>query len=170
MILFSGTLFGVTLLIVYAIVGPGLWALYALSLVLAYSRMNRLRRPADAVVGDPKVSILIPAKDEGERIRECLDSVRGLSDPKIEIICIDDRSRDDTGAVMDEYAARFPEKLRVLHILEGGLPAGWLGKCHALWTAAKEANGEWLLFVDSDVKVEPDALSLRAGAGHRTGI
>jgi cellulose synthase/poly-beta-1,6-N-acetylglucosamine synthase-like glycosyltransferase len=158
-VLFSVRLFGVDILIVYAILGPGLWALFALSLALGYARMNRLRRPAAAMTVEPKVSVLIPAKDEGERIRECLDSVLALDYPNLEIICIDDRSGDETGAVMDEYAAKFPHQLRVIHIADGALPPGWLGKCHALWTAAKEADGDWILFVDSDVKVEPDALS-----------
>jgi cellulose synthase/poly-beta-1,6-N-acetylglucosamine synthase-like glycosyltransferase len=49
--------------------------------------------------------------------------------------------------------------VRAIHVPQGGLPAGWLGKCHALWTAAKQADSEWILFVDSDVKLEPDALS-----------
>ncbi|HEX8523839.1 MAG TPA: glycosyltransferase [Tepidisphaeraceae bacterium] len=125
---------------------------------MASSRMNRLRRPAQQLMTHPRVSILIPAKDEGEPIRNCLDSVLAFDYPHVEIITINDRSADQTGAIMDEYAARAPDKLRVIHITDP-LPPKWLGKCHALWTAEKHAQGDWILFVDSDVKISSDSLS-----------
>src|SRR5205807_766978 len=106
-----------------------------------------------------RVSVLIPAKDEGESVRECLDRVLALDYPNFNVIAVDDRSSDQTGAIFDEYVKQHPQKLSAMHISPGGLPAGWLGKCNALATAATKADGEWLLFVDSDVKVEPDALS-----------
>ena len=49
-----------------------------------------------------------------------------------------------------------PPRLRVIHIPE--LPPGWLGKTHAMWTAGKQASGDWLLFTDADVLFKPDAL------------
>jgi hypothetical protein len=61
---------------------------------------------------------------------------------------------------MDGIAAS-PEahgRLKVIHI--GALPAGWLGKTHAMWTAGKQASGDWLLFTDADVLFKPDALRL----------
>lgn len=146
-------------LVIYFLIGPSFWGLFAIGLTLARARMNRLRRPPQPMSVHPLVSILIPAKDEGEAIRKCLDSVLALDYPKLEIICIDDRSADQTGAIMDEYAARSGGKLRVIHIPQNGLPSGWLGKCHALWTAEKEARGEWILFVDSDVQVAADSLT-----------
>ena len=50
-------------------------------------------------------------------------------------------------------------KLRVVHIEQGALPSGWLGKCHALLKGTKLATGEWLLFVDSDVTINRTALA-----------
>jgi cellulose synthase/poly-beta-1,6-N-acetylglucosamine synthase-like glycosyltransferase len=79
----------------------------------------------------PKVTILIPAKDEGEGIRRCLDAVLAQDYPNFDIVTIDDRSEDDTGAVMDEIAAS-DSRVRAIHIARGSLPPGWLGKCHAL--------------------------------------
>ncbi len=157
--------------ILYLMIGPGLWALFALSMLLAWSRMNRLRRPVEALpIPAPSVTILIPAKDEGERVRTCLDTVLAQNYSNFHVIAIDDRSSDQTGAIMDDYAARSPDTMRAMHIPQGGLPAGWLGKCNALQTAASGAAGEWLLFVDSDVKVEPDALcavlALAVGRGY----
>jgi glycosyltransferase involved in cell wall biosynthesis len=105
------------------------------------------------------VTILIPAKDEGEGVRACLERALALDYPAATILAVDDRSTDQTGAIMDELAARHPDRLRVLHVPPGGLPPGWLGKCNALHTAAAGATGEWLLFVDSDVKIEPSSLT-----------
>jgi hypothetical protein len=68
---------------------------------------------------------------------------------------VNDRSCDRTGEIMDRLAAG-DARLRVLHIAD--LPAGWLGKTHALWRAAQQTQGEWLLFTDADVSFRPDAL------------
>jgi chlorobactene glucosyltransferase len=113
------------------------------------------------------VTVLIPAKDEGEGVRGCLDRVLSLDYPNFKVIAIDDRSTDSTAAIFDEYAAKHGEKFKAMHVPHGGLPAGWLGKCNALHTAAAHADGDWLLFVDSDVKVEAD--SLRGAMGLALG-
>jgi chlorobactene glucosyltransferase len=77
------------------------------------------------------------------------------------VIAIDDRSTDSTGTVLDRIAAESADgKLRVIHITDGGLPAGWLGKCHALAVAAATVQSDWILFVDSDVQVQRDALRI----------
>ena len=49
-----------------------------------------------------------------------------------------------------------PTRLKVIHIAE--LPAGWLGKTHAMWTASQQASGDWLLFTDADVRFKPDSV------------
>jgi chlorobactene glucosyltransferase len=150
----------VVLFVTYILIGPVLWALSLFSMRLAHNRMSRLRRPALALpASPPRVAVLIPAKDEGEPIRGCLDSVLLLDYPNSFIVAIDDRSTDATGAIFDEYAARHPEKLTAMHIAHGALPAGWLGKSHALSRAAATIDADWILFVDSDVKVDPDSLS-----------
>jgi cellulose synthase/poly-beta-1,6-N-acetylglucosamine synthase-like glycosyltransferase len=150
------------LLIVYGLLGPLAWLFLALAMSAAYARMNRLiRHPCPALPDSPPaVTILIPAKDEGDGVAGCLERVMGLTYPRFDVIASDDRSTDQTGAVLDRFQSRFPDRFRALHIKEGQLPPGWLGKCNALHTAARQANGEWLLFVDSDVKVEPESLSL----------
>jgi len=146
-------------LLLYILIGPLLWALFGLSIATAHARMNKLRRPVAPLATAPSVTVLIPAKDEGEGVRECLDRVLALNYPNFKVVAIDDRSTDATGAIFDEYAAKHGERFKAMHVPQGGLPAGWLGKCNALQTAAAHADGNWLLFVDSDVKVEPDALT-----------
>ncbi len=105
----------------------------------------------------PAVTIIVPAKDEEAGIRRCLEAILAQDYPRFDVIAIDDRSVDRTGAILDELAADHPQ-LRVIHIQPGALPAGWLGKCHALHLGTQQATGEWLFFVDSDVALSPHAL------------
>jgi chlorobactene glucosyltransferase len=144
----------------YLGLGPVAWFLYGLAVFAGQRKMRLLTRPPIEPVrpeSAPSVTILIPAKDEGERIRACVQSALAQDYPNFSVISIDDRSTDSTGSVMDELAAADP-KLRVLHVTEA--PAsGWTGKNNALWQGQKLATGDWLLLVDSDVILEPDALS-----------
>jgi cellulose synthase/poly-beta-1,6-N-acetylglucosamine synthase-like glycosyltransferase len=108
--------------------------------------------------GRPRVSIIVPARDEEENIAQPLLQLSRLDYEHYEVIAVDDRSTDRTGPIMDEIAAR-PEthgRLQIIHLRE--LPEAWLGKTHAMWTAAKKASGDWLLFTDADVLFKPEVL------------
>ncbi|MGC8638640.1 MAG: glycosyltransferase, partial [Isosphaeraceae bacterium] len=105
----------------------------------------------------PLVSALIPAKDEEVVIGECLTSVCGQNYPRLEIIVIDDRSTDRTGAIARELASRDP-RLRVLE--NGHLPPGWTGKTHVLHQAVSQAHGDWLWFLDADTVHAPEFLGV----------
>lgn len=146
----------------YVLLGPITWICYTILIFSGRRRMMLLKRPPlplpNAVTKPPAVSIIIPAKDEGERIRGCLESCLAQQYADFEVIAVDDRSVDQTGKVMDDMAAS-DGKLKVVHIQEGTLGPGWTGKNNALYTAQKTARGEWLLFVDSDVVLQPDALA-----------
>jgi glycosyltransferase involved in cell wall biosynthesis len=112
--------------------------------------------------GEPRVSIIVPARNEEEHIRETLTHLLALDYSNCEIIAVNDRSTDRTGPIMDEVATADAgegaraTRLEVIHVSE--LPAGWLGKTHAMWTAGLQATGDWLLFTDADVLFKPDAL------------
>jgi glycosyltransferase involved in cell wall biosynthesis len=145
----------------YLLLGPGAWTGYGLAIHAGRRKMLLLRRPPippnDPPATPLKVTIAIPAKDEGARIRACIESALAQDYPNVNVIAVNDRSTDNTGVVMDELAATNP-RLKVIHISKD--PAtGWTGKNNALHTAAQHADGDWLLFVDSDVVLEPDALS-----------
>lgn len=113
----------------------------------------------------PAVSIIIPALNEEKNIRQALLSVLVLDYSPLEIIVVNDRSTDATGAILEEISALHPQ-LTVMHVSE--LPQGWLGKNHALHLGAGRAGGEYLLFTDADVVMEPSTLT-RAMARMRAG-
>jgi len=109
----------------------------------------------------PRLSIIVPACDEQEHVAAALASFAAQDYDNLEIIAVDDRSRDATGEIMDRaareaIAVRPGLRFEVLHVRE--LPAGWLGKTHAMWLAGQRATGDWILFTDADVKMRPDAL------------
>jgi glycosyltransferase involved in cell wall biosynthesis len=107
--------------------------------------------------GDPRpsISVVIPVRNEGERVRGTLIRLLEQQDVELELILVDDRSSDNTGAIAREIAARDP-RLRVVRI--DTLPAGWLGKVHACEIGGRAARHEWLLFTDGDVWMEPRLL------------
>ena len=130
--------------------------------ILRGNRSIRFLRDLPPLAGPlPRVSILIPARNEERNLEEALRSVLALDYDNLEIDVVDDRSTDRTGEILDRLAAAEP-RLRVVHVRE--LPPGWLGKNHALWLGAETATGDFLLFTDADVVFEPSALRRAVGA------
>jgi len=113
-----------------------------------------------AATGNPRVSIVVPARNEEKDIEQSLTRLLELDYNNYEVIAVNDRSLDQTGEIMERVAARSANngngRLRVIHHRE--LPAGWLGKTHAMWTATTQATGDWLLFTDADVLFKPDSV------------
>jgi glycosyltransferase involved in cell wall biosynthesis len=103
----------------------------------------------------PGISIIFAARDEEEKLPRALATLMEIDYPNLEVVAVDDRSRDSTGRILDKFAAVYSH-LRVVHITQ--LPAGWLGKPHALQKGYEASRGEWLLFTDADVRFQPDAL------------
>ena len=107
---------------------------------------------------EPRVSIIVPARNEEEHIEPTLLRLLALSYKNYEVIAVNDRSTDRTGAAMDRVASTPQAQGRLRIIAVDTLPAGWMGKPHAMWRAANHASGEWLLFTDADVLFKPDSL------------
>lgn len=103
----------------------------------------------------PRLSVIVPACNEARSIEGAIRSLLEQDYPNLEILLVNDRSSDGTGAIMDRLAAQWPA-LKVIHIEQ--LPKGWLGKNHALWVGARYASGEILLFTDADVHYDPTTL------------
>jgi cellulose synthase/poly-beta-1,6-N-acetylglucosamine synthase-like glycosyltransferase len=119
--------------------------------------LRRLARQVAPPEDWPRVSIIVAARDEQSQIEAALTSLLALDYPSFEVIAVNDRSTDQTGAIIDR-AAQSDSRLTAVHISD--LPAGWLGKNHAMHFAAGRATGELLLFTDGDVIFAPEALKL----------
>ena len=145
----------------YLLLGPGAWAVFGFAMIKSRKRMRLLTRPAPALPDPPpRVTVLVPAKDEQGRIEPCLRSILSQDYPDFDVVVIDDRSGDDTASILQRIASRDP-RVRVVHVRPGELPRGWGGKNYALHRGvalARARDNAWLLFVDADVQLEPDAL------------
>lgn len=139
---------------------------FGLELALGNNQLEFMNRvPPTESPERPIVSIVIPACNEAQTIEAALQTVLSLDYPEREIIVINDRSTDGTGEILDRMAREYAEAhaddepvpiLRVIHI--DTLPPGWLGKNHALYTGARQASGDFLLFTDADIHFHPTAL------------
>ena len=104
----------------------------------------------------PLVSILVPARNEEHRVLEdCIRSILAQDYGNFEVIAVNDRSTDNTGAIL-ERLAKSDKRLRVIEGKEP--PPGWLGKPYAMQQAVDHARGEWILATDADMIFEPSAL------------
>lgn len=115
-----------------------------------------------AIADNPLIAVIVPARNEAVDIEATLRSLLAMEGVRLEILAVDDRSTDATGAIMDRMAAEAStqgKNLTALHVSE--LPAGWVGKTHAMALAARRATAPWLLFTDGDILFAKDSL-LRA--------
>lgn len=124
------------------------WFIVAALALPSFLNPRRLEHLDDQPRDWPLVSVIVTALDEESTIEPALRTLLASSYPNLELIAVNDRSRDGTGAVIDRLA-REDSRLQPIHITE--LPAGWLGKVHAMSRGTERASGEWLLFTDADV-------------------
>lgn len=144
------------------------WIQHLLQAAIGMRRIADVRNAeydvaADAIVSSdtgrraPKVTIVVPARNEARTNEPALRSLRHLDYPNYEIIAVNDRSDDGTGEIMRRIAAESEgAPIQVVHVAK--LPKGWLGKTHAMWRGAQQGSGDWILFTDADVLFGPDAL------------
>ncbi len=131
--------------------------LAACDLVYGLRRMKKLSSVAPSTGRDgPLVSVIVPACNEEEHIGRTIESLLQQSYHNLEILAVNDRSTDATGSLLDELQQKHA-RLTVLHIND--LPAGWMGKANALQTAASRAAGDYLLFTDGDVAMDPSTIA-----------
>lgn len=114
-----------------------------------------------------EVSILVPARNEEDRLERCLRSLVEQEGIGFEVIVIDDASTDRTAEIIEKFAGiqecpflgANPYLGRVLGLKAGAIEPGWTGKANALWQAAQASGGNWLLFTDADTVHEPGSLA-----------
>ncbi|HEY5735304.1 MAG TPA: glycosyltransferase [Nitrosopumilus sp.] len=106
---------------------------------------------------NPKVSIILPARNEEEFIGKCLDSLIKQDYENYEIIVIDDSSEDSTGKIISEYAKKNP---KIIPVSAKPKPEEWMGKNWACMEGYKKATGELLLFTDADTRHAQNVITL----------
>src|SRR5271163_2936209 len=132
------------------------WLFYGLRVAYGAVRLPWVKDfPCASDAECPRISLLFAARDEEEKLPAALASLAAIDYPNLEIIAVDDRSTDATARILDDFAAAHP-RFRVVHVKE--LPAGWLGKPHALQRAYEASSGEWLIFTDADVWFKSDVI------------
>jgi glycosyltransferase involved in cell wall biosynthesis len=102
----------------------------------------------------PKLSVVIPARNEERKLEGALRTVLGQDYPHLEAILVNDRSTDGTGRTMEHLTAGRGDAT-VIQVEE--LPEGWLGKNNAIHVGTERASGDWLLFTDGDIHFHPAA-------------
>lgn len=142
---------------VYWVAGPAAWAFFLFVAWKGRARLNIRLKPTPTLEQLPSVSVIVPCRNEAAGIEACLRSLLDQDYPNFDLIVVNDRSTDTTGAVVDALAAREP-RLTTMHVRDGELPEGWLGKSNALWKASAASRGEWMIFIDSDCIVAPTAV------------
>lgn len=115
----------------------------------------------------PTLTIVIAARDEGKTIRPALESLLAVTYPHLEVVVVNDRSRDDTKNILDEFSKK-DARLKIKHISK--LTPGWLGKTNALHQGAQQVASKWILFTDADVHFTPTALIKAVSIAETSGI
>jgi chlorobactene glucosyltransferase len=151
-----------------------IWAALVFFLLARALRQFRAHR-ATALTGIvpegplPTVAIIVPARNEIANIGTCLAGLSAqhrLGDGST-IVIVDDESQDGTAAAVErEIAAGAPVQL----VHAGPLPKGWFGKPHACWRGAVPAQGDWLCFVDADVRISPLLVAAALAAAEAQGL
>ena len=147
-------------LVVYAFLVAALLVILADSWILIRQLLilRPLRkRDANSLTDEewPLVSIVIPARNEERNIEVCLRSVLASDYPRYEVIVSDDRSSDQTAAIVRRIANQ-DSRLQLVQVTE--VAEGWAGKPHAIHCAVGQARGNWLLFLDADATLHPQNL------------
>ena len=130
-----------------------LWVLALGRTLLNLTLVPRLDAEARLTSAPPMVSVVIPARNESASIECTVRAFLAQDYPDLEVIVVNDRSTDDTAAVL----ARIDDgRLSVIEGIE--TPAGWLGKPWALDQGARRARGTVILFADADIFYAPQAV------------
>lgn len=114
----------------------------------------------EAGVGHPKVSVILPARNEEKYIAKCLDTLLAQDYPNFEVVAINDGSTDRTGEILEMYARK---DRRVVSVNTPPKPDGWVGKNWACIKGYERASGDYLFFTDADTEHAPTAISLAVG-------
>jgi chlorobactene glucosyltransferase len=133
--------------------------------LIPFLTLPRLARRSPNLSDAPKcsgklLSAIIPARNESRTIATVLESILRSTYHPLELLVVDDRSTDDTAAVVESFSA--DARLRMIRGAE--LPEGWYGKPWACYQGYQQSRGELLLFLDADTRQHPELLERAVGA------
>lgn len=124
-------------------------------------------QPVAATAAQPLVDVVIPARDEVQRLPRLLHGLAAQTSRRFHVWLLDDNSTDGTAA----FARTFAPMLPALDVLAGTpLPADWSGKCWACWQAANHGDAPWLLFLDADTAPDPALISTLVAYAERHAV
>ena len=135
----------------------GAWVFLIKSMLDSFRLTPYLDKFENTSKTNPKVSIILPARNEEEFIGKCLDSLVKQNYENYEIIVIDDSSEDKTGEIISEYAKKYP---KIIPVSARPKPDGWMGKNWACMEGYGKATGELLLFTDADTTHAENVITL----------
>jgi len=133
------------------------WIVLIKSMIITFQKMPVLDKFKKIEHEQPKVSIILPARNEEKFIEKCLDSLIKQDYDNYEIITINDSSKDSTGDIIKKYSEKFP---KVIFVDAKPKPDGWIGKNWACIEGYKKASGDLLLFTDADTAHTSSVISL----------
>lgn len=119
--------------------------------------LGKLEASPGAPASWPSLMVIIPARNEEENLRGCLEDLLSQTYPRerLRVRVVNDASVDRTADIVRSFA-EIDERLELVEA--GALPAGWLGKTHACWVGSSGVQDDWLCFLDADTRPAPDLL------------
>ena len=133
------------------------WVYFLLSMIKSIKESPRLERIKNLKNTFPRVSIILPARNEERYIRRCIDSLIKQDYPDFEIVLVNDESSDKTLEIMNEYQNSYPD-IKVLSVNRPN--DDWIGKNWACYQGYLKSNGNLLLFTDADSYHSENTMSL----------
>jgi len=135
----------------------GAWVILIKSMLKSFRETPYLDKFVSKEHEKPKVSVIVPARNEEELLSKCLDTLLEQDYENYEIIAIDDSSEDSTGEIIKKYAK---ENSKIIYVSARPKPKDWMGKNWACMEGYQKASGELLVCTDSDTKYSKNVLSL----------
>ncbi len=151
---------------VYGVLAGIGWVGVIIYVLVGFKKIKRLP-DQEAPESKPAVAVIIAVRNEEEDVEKALQSICNINYSHYRIIVLNDRSTDNTGAILAQMKIKYPA-INVITI--DTLPDGWLGKNNALYQGYLQSTEEWMLFTDADIVFHPDALSKAMGYAAKNNL
>ena len=136
----------------------------SIQLIVAFANFVFNQNMEDSSAKGTMISVLIPARNEEHNIMKLLKDMSAQDYHNYEVLVFDDQSTDSTAQVVSAYMQR-DKKVRLIE--SKGLPNGWLEKNYACHSLAMEAIGDYLLFLDADVRIKRNMIGKTVNIAHK---